>query len=188
MSELPYEDELRYALCAALVLGYAALWRWHLAGVAGRASTRARAAVWYGSGALALALLVYALSFELKAYAFFAQALVPPAWFIASTLGHRLFARLRWSTALAAGSVVALVKPQFEAGRAEVGRGGVVRDDAVRRRVLEEVTAAAHALGLVRVNAAESPIAGMEGNREWLLHLQHAGAGQPPMPPGQGTP
>ena len=86
------------------------------------------------------------------------------------------------------GSVVALVKPQFEAGRAEVGRGGVVRDDAVRRRVLDEVTAAAHALGLVRVNAAESPVAGMEGNREWLLHLQHAGAGQPPMPPGQGTP
>ena len=68
--------------------------------------------------------------------------------------------------------VIALVKPQFEAGRAEVGKGGIVRDPAVHARVLEEVGAAADALGLRRAGTIESPIAGMEGNREYLLHLQ----------------
>jgi 23S rRNA (cytidine1920-2'-O)/16S rRNA (cytidine1409-2'-O)-methyltransferase len=73
---------------------------------------------------------------------------------------------------LPGGDVVALVKPQFEAGRAEVARGGIVHDDAVRLRVLDEVIAAADALGLERRGLAESPIAGMEGNREFLLHLR----------------
>lgn len=68
--------------------------------------------------------------------------------------------------------VVALVKPQFEAGRPEVGRGGIVRDAAVQARVVEEVTAAANALGLTRAGMTESPIAGMEGNREFLIHLR----------------
>ncbi len=68
--------------------------------------------------------------------------------------------------------VIALVKPQFEAGRAEVGKGGIVRDDAVQTRVVDEVTAAADALGLWRAGAIASPIAGMEGNREFLLHLK----------------
>ena len=72
----------------------------------------------------------------------------------------------------AAGDVVALVKPQFEAGRAEVGKGGIVRDPAVHARVLEDVEATADALGLRRAGTSESPIAGMEGNREFLLHLQ----------------
>jgi 23S rRNA (cytidine1920-2'-O)/16S rRNA (cytidine1409-2'-O)-methyltransferase len=68
--------------------------------------------------------------------------------------------------------IVALVKPQFEAGRPEVGRGGIVRDAAVHARVVEEVTAAANALGLTRAGMTESPIAGMEGNREFLIHLR----------------
>ena len=71
-----------------------------------------------------------------------------------------------------AADVIALVKPQFEAGRAEVGKGGIVRDEAVQRRVVEEVTAAADALGLTRIGVTESPIAGMEGNREFLVHLK----------------
>ena len=71
-----------------------------------------------------------------------------------------------------AADVIVLVKPQFEAGRAEVGKGGIVRDAAVHARVLEEVTAAADALGLRRAGQTESPIAGMEGNREFLLHLR----------------
>jgi 23S rRNA (cytidine1920-2'-O)/16S rRNA (cytidine1409-2'-O)-methyltransferase len=70
--------------------------------------------------------------------------------------------------------VIALVKPQFEAGRAEVGKGGIVRDAAVQQRVVEEVVAAADALGLGRVGMTESPIAGMEGNREFLVHLRSA--------------
>ncbi len=68
--------------------------------------------------------------------------------------------------------VVALVKPQFEAGRAEVGKGGIVRDEAVHARVVEEVAHAADALGLERAGLTPSPIAGMEGNREFLLHLR----------------
>ena len=68
--------------------------------------------------------------------------------------------------------VVTLVKPQFEAGRSEVGTGGIVRDAAVQARVVDEITAAAYALGLGRAGMTESPLAGMEGNREFLLHLR----------------
>ncbi len=67
--------------------------------------------------------------------------------------------------------VVALVKPQFEAGRTEVGKGGVVRDPVVHARVVADVIAAADALGLRHVGLTASPIAGMEGNHEFLLHL-----------------
>jgi 23S rRNA (cytidine1920-2'-O)/16S rRNA (cytidine1409-2'-O)-methyltransferase len=68
--------------------------------------------------------------------------------------------------------VIALVKPQFEAGRAEVGKGGIVSDAVVHARVLGDVTAAADALGLERAGLVESPITGMEGNREFLMHLR----------------
>ena len=68
--------------------------------------------------------------------------------------------------------VVALVKPQFEAGRSEVGKGGIVRDETVHARVIDEVTAAASALGLSRIGLTESPITGMDGNREFLIHLR----------------
>ena len=71
------------------------------------------------------------------------------------------------------GDAVVLVKPQFEAGRDEVGKGGLVHDAAVHARVIEEVTAAADALGLTRAAVAESPITGTEGNREFFLHLRH---------------
>jgi 23S rRNA (cytidine1920-2'-O)/16S rRNA (cytidine1409-2'-O)-methyltransferase len=70
--------------------------------------------------------------------------------------------------------VMALVKPQFEAGRQEVGKGGIVRDPAVHQRVLAEVSAAAAALGLRTMNTTPSPIEGMEGNREFLIHLRVA--------------
>jgi 23S rRNA (cytidine1920-2'-O)/16S rRNA (cytidine1409-2'-O)-methyltransferase len=69
--------------------------------------------------------------------------------------------------------VVALIKPQFEARREEVGKGGIVRDETVRARVVEEVAAAADTVGLRRVAVVESPVAGMEGNRELLIHLRH---------------
>lgn len=68
--------------------------------------------------------------------------------------------------------IVALVKPQFEAGRDEVGKHGVVRDDAVRARVLAEVIEAAAAIGLDAQAHAPSPIEGMEGNLEWLVHFR----------------
>jgi 23S rRNA (cytidine1920-2'-O)/16S rRNA (cytidine1409-2'-O)-methyltransferase len=68
--------------------------------------------------------------------------------------------------------VVALVKPQFEAGRADVGRGGLVHDPDVHARVIDEVTTAAAKVGLSRAGLIESPITGAEGNREFLMHLR----------------
>lgn len=70
------------------------------------------------------------------------------------------------------GDAVLLVKPQFEVGKGEVGKGGVVRDDAKRRAALETVKAAALALGFEALGEAESPIEGPAGNREWLLALR----------------
>jgi 23S rRNA (cytidine1920-2'-O)/16S rRNA (cytidine1409-2'-O)-methyltransferase len=66
-----------------------------------------------------------------------------------------------------------LVKPQFEAGRAEVGKGGVVRDPAVQRRVLREVADAAFEWGAEVAGAVDSGLAGPKGNREFFLHLVH---------------
>ena len=71
--------------------------------------------------------------------------------------------------------IVALVKPQFEAGRGRTDHG-VVRDAAVHREVLERIVAAGQALGLGSRAVIASPILGPEGNREFLLHLQ-AGPG-----------
>jgi 23S rRNA (cytidine1920-2'-O)/16S rRNA (cytidine1409-2'-O)-methyltransferase len=67
--------------------------------------------------------------------------------------------------------VVALVKPQFEAGRAEVNKG-IVRDPAIHARVLEEVADAASEVGLTRMGSTPSPITGQKGNVELLLHLR----------------
>jgi len=70
-----------------------------------------------------------------------------------------------------AADVIALVKPQFEAGRAEVGKG-VIHDSAVHERVLEEVSAAAAAIGLRPAGSTPSPMTGQKGNVEFLLHLR----------------
>ena len=70
------------------------------------------------------------------------------------------------------GRAVLLVKPQFEVGRGEVGKGGVVRDEAKRRAALDRVEAAARGLGFEVLGHVESPIAGPAGNREWLLALR----------------
>jgi 23S rRNA (cytidine1920-2'-O)/16S rRNA (cytidine1409-2'-O)-methyltransferase len=70
------------------------------------------------------------------------------------------------------GDVVALVKPQFEAGREDVGKGGIVRDAAVHQRVVNEVVDESRRLGFVIAGLTPSPITGAEGNREFLLHLK----------------
>jgi len=67
--------------------------------------------------------------------------------------------------------VVALVKPQFEAGRDEVGKHGIVSDPAVHAAVIARVTEAAEACGLARVAMAPSAITGATGNQEFFLHL-----------------
>ena len=67
--------------------------------------------------------------------------------------------------------VVALVKPQFEAGRGEVGHG-IIHDTAIHARVLDEVSAAAAGVGLTPAGSTPSPITGQKGNVEFLLHLR----------------
>jgi len=68
--------------------------------------------------------------------------------------------------------VVALVKPQFEVGRANIGKGGIVRDDVARAQSLVDVRAAAEALGFAALGDTTSPITGGKGNIEYLLHLR----------------
>ena len=68
----------------------------------------------------------------------------------------------------AGGSVVVLVKPQFEAGREEVPRGGVVRSEITRHRVLSEIEEFGSGLGLGRLGTISSPIRGARGNEEFL--------------------
>jgi 23S rRNA (cytidine1920-2'-O)/16S rRNA (cytidine1409-2'-O)-methyltransferase len=66
------------------------------------------------------------------------------------------------------GRLIVLIKPQFEVGRGEVGRGGIVRDVEKHARVVEEVSLFAGQLGLTAVKVIESPIQGAEGNVEFL--------------------
>jgi len=68
--------------------------------------------------------------------------------------------------------VVALVKPQFEAGRHEVGKGGLVTDPAVHEAVVARATVDAEASGFARVAMTPSPITGASGNQEFFLHLR----------------
>lgn len=71
-----------------------------------------------------------------------------------------------------AADVVALVKPQFEAARREVGKGGIIKDPAVQQRVVTEIIAAASEVGLRHLATTESPITGSSGNREFFIHLR----------------
>ena len=71
-----------------------------------------------------------------------------------------------------ARQIVVLVKPQFEAGRELVGKGGIVRDESAQRAAVARVEAKLAELGCVRAEWIESPILGGEGNREFLLHAE----------------
>ena len=77
------------------------------------------------------------------------------------------------------GDVVALVKPQFEVGKGEVGKGGIVRDPGKHLSALRSVVSAASALGFGVRGACPSPITGAEGNREFFLHLVPSPSGCP---------
>ena len=74
------------------------------------------------------------------------------------------------------GEVVALIKPQFEAGKERVGKNGVVRDSAVHEDVIRTVLRAAETLGFVPTGLTFSPVKGPKGNIEYLLHLCMQGA------------
>jgi 23S rRNA (cytidine1920-2'-O)/16S rRNA (cytidine1409-2'-O)-methyltransferase len=71
------------------------------------------------------------------------------------------------------GRVCALIKPQFEAGRAEVGKGGIVRDTAVRERVVRELVTWAEGYQVTTVGTIPSPLPGRDGNEEFLWLLQN---------------
>jgi 23S rRNA (cytidine1920-2'-O)/16S rRNA (cytidine1409-2'-O)-methyltransferase len=93
--------------------------------------------------------------------------------------------------AVPGADVVVLVKPQFEAGRAEVSRGkGVIRDPGVRRHALEKVASALASQGATIMGAMASPVLGPAGNAEFLLHARAhstpAGAGHG-LPDGVGS-
>jgi len=65
--------------------------------------------------------------------------------------------------------IVVLVKPQFEAGREQVGKGGIVRDEAAQAAAVEKVRQCLLNLSCVRIDVIDSPILGAEGNREFLM-------------------
>ncbi len=71
-----------------------------------------------------------------------------------------------------APDLVVLVKPQFEVGRGQVGKGGIVRDPQAQQKAVTKVTDAVEQLGGTEVEVIESPILGAEGNREFLLHAR----------------
>lgn len=75
--------------------------------------------------------------------------------------------------------LVLLVKPQFEAGRARIGKGGVVREPAVHAAVLVEVADGLAGAGLPVVGAVASPVLGAEGNREFLVHCRKGAVALP---------
>ena len=78
-----------------------------------------------------------------------------------------------------------LVKPQFEAGRAEVGKGGVVRDPLVHARVVREITEQLGMLGFVLLGSVESPVLGPAGNREFLVAAERRSGAVGMAPPAE---
>jgi 23S rRNA (cytidine1920-2'-O)/16S rRNA (cytidine1409-2'-O)-methyltransferase len=73
------------------------------------------------------------------------------------------------------GELVVLVKPQFEVGREQVGKGGIVRDEQAQQSAVERVRVAVAALGGREIEVIDSPILGGEGNKEFLLHAVFPG-------------
>ena len=70
------------------------------------------------------------------------------------------------------GEIVALLKPQFEVGKGEVGKGGVVRDKRKHREVLDRISRFSESIGLEVRGTVESPLPGPKGNREFFIYLQ----------------
>jgi 23S rRNA (cytidine1920-2'-O)/16S rRNA (cytidine1409-2'-O)-methyltransferase len=70
------------------------------------------------------------------------------------------------------GRIIALIKPQFEVGRGEVGKGGIVRDPAAHEKVVADICRTAEEMGLTVAGLCESPITGADGNREFLILLE----------------
>ena len=76
------------------------------------------------------------------------------------------------------GSILALVKPQFEIGKGQVGRGGIVREEEKRLQTLREVQEALQGIGLARVGDCQSPVPGQKGNIEYFLYMKRGSYGR----------
>lgn len=70
------------------------------------------------------------------------------------------------------GELISLIKPQFEVGREEVGKGGVVKDPALHQKVIGRISRFSRGVGLKVLGVAESPLLGPKGNREFFIHLK----------------
>ncbi len=92
--------------------------------------------------------------------------------FISATLVLPAVAASAFSAPEAGQEIVVLVKPQFEAGREAVGKGGIVRDEQVQRGAVEKVKDCLKELGWTRLEVTDSPILGAEGTREFLLYAR----------------
>jgi 23S rRNA (cytidine1920-2'-O)/16S rRNA (cytidine1409-2'-O)-methyltransferase len=104
--------------------------------------------------------LDFAVDFFAMDVSFISATLVLPA--VVAAIRHKAA-----SSASFAG--VILVKPQFEAGREAIGKGGIVRDEALQMAAVERVRRATQELGGLEIETIDSPILGAEGNREFLL-------------------
>ncbi len=93
-----------------------------------------------------------------------------------SFISLRLLLPVVWNWLAEPADVIPLIKPQFEAGRRDVGKGGVVRDSKVHQRVLDEVLSAAQALGFAVRGLMRSPLTGPAGNVEFLAWLSRGAA------------
>ncbi|MFH0887110.1 MAG: TlyA family RNA methyltransferase [bacterium] len=67
--------------------------------------------------------------------------------------------------------IIALIKPQFEAGKDQVGKGGIIKDPLIHQQVLDNITAFVHGLKLEIIGITDSPISGADGNKEFLMYL-----------------
>jgi len=76
------------------------------------------------------------------------------------------------------GSILALVKPQFEIGKGQVGKGGIVREEEKRLQTLREVQDALQGFGLTRVGDFQSPVPGQKGNIEYFLYMKRGSYGR----------
>ena len=70
------------------------------------------------------------------------------------------------------GTILGLIKPQFEVGKGEVGKGGVVKDPALHRKVIERISELSQDLGLRVLGVTESPLLGPKGNKEFFIYLR----------------
>jgi 23S rRNA (cytidine1920-2'-O)/16S rRNA (cytidine1409-2'-O)-methyltransferase len=94
--------------------------------------------------------------------------------FISATLILPAVIPAAFGKAGAAAECVVLIKPQFEAGREYIGKGGIVRDPAAHQLAIDKVRACITTLGGEDINITDSPILGAEGNREFLLYARFA--------------